>query len=124
MKANKANKARVVSRVGIVYRASRSRIRRVVVLLVSALGSMLVAGAAYAYGDDGLMNDSVDTATSQALEMQRSGLHAGGQLSMSGDQASASYARYLKSFDTPIPAFFSSSLKSDSGSSGATSSGQ
>ncbi len=127
MNANRANKARVVSRGGIVFRASgssRTRIRRGVVLLLGALGSVLVAGAAHAYGDDGLMNAPVDTATSDALEMQRSGLHAGGQLSMSGDQASASYARYLKSFDAPIPTFFSSSLKSDSGSSGSTQSGQ
>jgi hypothetical protein len=52
--------------------------------------------------------------------MQRSGTNAGQPLTMSGDQASAAYTRYLKSFNTQIPGFFGSSLKSDVGSSGGS----
>ncbi|WP_413191445.1 DUF3613 domain-containing protein [Pararobbsia alpina] len=56
--------------------------------------------------------------------MQRSGANAGQPLTMSGDQASAAYGRYLKSFDTAIPVFFGSSLKSDVSSASGSQGGQ
>ncbi|RKP50263.1 DUF3613 domain-containing protein [Pararobbsia silviterrae] len=82
----------------------------------------LVAIEAHAWGNDTIVDPPVGTATEHALEIQRSGAQAGQPLSMSGDQASAAYARYLKSFSAPIPVTFSSSLKSDVGSTSNTSS--
>lgn len=84
------------------------------VALVMTFG--MASTGAYASGGDDVLAMPLDSATEQAFEMQRSGAHAGQQLTMSGDQASAAYARYLKSFDTAIPTFFGSSLKSDVGS--------
>lgn len=90
------------------------------------VGIVLVAmsSGAWAYGNDNVVDPPVDTATANALEMQRSGTHAGPSLAMLGDQASAAYARYLKSFDSPIPVLFGSSLKSDVGSTGGGEGGQ
>ncbi|AWH21729.1 DUF3613 domain-containing protein [Stenotrophomonas sp. ZAC14D2_NAIMI4_6] len=40
------------------------------------------------------------------LQLQASGQQAGARLPILGDQATASYARYLKSFEHEIPDFF------------------
>lgn len=40
------------------------------------------------------------------FRLQASGQQAGARLPILGDQASASYARYMKSFDHEIPEFF------------------
>ena len=44
--------------------------------------------------------------TRSLFRLQASGQQAGARLPILGDQASASYARYLKSFDHEIPEFF------------------
>lgn len=44
--------------------------------------------------------------TRYLLQLQASGHAAGTSLPMLGDEASASYRRYLKSFEHPIPEFY------------------
>lgn len=57
--------------------------------------------------------------TRALLQLQASGEHAGARLPILGDQASASYARYLESFKHPIPEYLEKSVrKAVSGSSG------
>ncbi|MEN5202863.1 DUF3613 domain-containing protein [Stenotrophomonas sp. TWI700] len=51
--------------------------------------------------------------TRDLLRMQAAGTHAGPRLPILGDQASASYARYLKSFEHEIPEFLKTSVKKD-----------
>ena len=98
----------------------RSHAAVCVTIFATVSATVLVSANAYALGNDGVVVPPIDSATSQAFEMQRSGEHAGQALTMTGDQASAAYARYLKSFEAPIPTFFGSSLKSDVGSSGSS----
>lgn len=60
----------------------------------------------------------VSEATRQLLRMQVQGSHAGKHLPIPGQEASASYQRYLKSFDHPIPEFYDTTVsKGDSSSS-------
>jgi hypothetical protein len=61
--------------------------------------------------------NEVGDATRQLFQLQASGQQAGARLPILGDQATASYARYLKSFEQDIPAFFDT----DVGSSKSTS---
>ena len=84
---------------------------------------MVVSASSIAAGSDGVTDSPVGTATARALEMQRSGAYAGRAQLMAGDEANASYERYVKSFATPIPQFFGSSLKSDGSSGSGTTSG-
>lgn len=49
--------------------------------------------------------------TRDLLRLQASGAQAGKRLPILGDQASASYARYLKSFEHPIPVFFEATVE-------------
>ncbi|RLK56124.1 uncharacterized protein DUF3613 [Stenotrophomonas rhizophila] len=51
--------------------------------------------------------------TRDLLRMQAQGTHAGARLPILGDQAAASYARYLKSFEHEIPEFLKTSVKKD-----------
>jgi hypothetical protein len=55
--------------------------------------------------------------TRDLLRMQAQGTHAGARLPILGDQAAASYARYLKSFEHEIPEFLKTSVKKDAGGS-------
>jgi len=55
--------------------------------------------------------------TRDLLRMQAQGTHAGARLPILGDQAAASYARYLKSFEHEIPEFLKTSVKKDVGGS-------
>lgn len=55
--------------------------------------------------------------TRELLRMQASGNHAGKPLPMLGDEASASYRRYIDSFTHPIPEFFDTTVDKDSGGS-------
>lgn len=48
--------------------------------------------------------------TRQLLRLQASGDQAGGSLPMLGDQAHASYTRYLKSFEHELPEFFENTV--------------
>lgn len=51
--------------------------------------------------------------TRALLQLQASGEHAGARLPILGDQASASYARYLQSFSHPIPEYLEKSVRKD-----------
>ncbi|WP_430391642.1 DUF3613 domain-containing protein [Dyella sp. 20L07] len=71
-------------------------------------------------------HDSEDTQTSvgettrRLLELQASGSVAGRRLPMLGDQASAAYVRYLKSFEHPIPEFYETSVGKSGGNGGGS----
>lgn len=69
--------------------------------------------------DAGASSDSV---TRQLLRMQAQGTHAGKRLGIPGQEASASYQRYLKSFEHPIPEFYDTAVSKNLGA-GSTSGG-
>lgn len=48
--------------------------------------------------------------TRQLLRLQASGAHAGRSLPVLGDQAHASYTRYLKSFEHELPEYFENTV--------------
>ncbi|AVA35492.1 uncharacterized protein DUF3613 [Cupriavidus metallidurans] len=50
----------------------------------------------------------VGDTTRMLLEVQRNGSQAGPQQSMTGEEAAIGYARYMRSFQYPLPEFFSS----------------
>ena len=66
---------------------------------------------------------SVGSTTRRLLDLQASGSLAGKRLPMLGDQASAAYVRYLKSFEHPIPEFYQTSVGKSSGRGGGISQG-
>jgi hypothetical protein len=73
---------------------------------------------AYA-SDDGADRAAIGYTTRQLLQMQASGSQAGNHLPMLGDEASASYRRYIQSFNHPIPEFYETTVgKNGSNSSG------
>ncbi|WP_234262858.1 DUF3613 domain-containing protein [Hydrogenophaga sp. NFH-34] len=55
---------------------------------------------------------AVGEATRQLLQRQREGTSASGAGAMDGAMAEASYQRYRKSFDHPLPLWFGSHLQS------------
>jgi len=59
--------------------------------------------------------NDIGTVTRQLLALQASGSHAGNALPVLGDEASASYVRYIKSFEHPIPEFFQGTVAKNSG---------
>jgi hypothetical protein len=60
--------------------------------------------------------DHLGDATRALLQVQTNGSQAGPVLPMLGDQASASYRRYLRSFDHDIPEFFDAKVQQDGAS--------
>lgn len=64
------------------------------------------------------VGDAVGDTTRRLLEMQADDNRPGTRLPMLGDEASASYDRYLKSFTHPIPEFFEPSVGSNGSGSG------
>lgn len=58
----------------------------------------------------------VGDTTRMLLSMQRQGSNAGKALPIPGVEASASYRRYLKSFEHPIPEFYETTVSKNSGS--------
>jgi hypothetical protein len=60
-------------------------------------------------------NADVGDVTRQLLGMQRQGTYAGKALPIPGPQASASYRRYLKSFEHPIPEFYETAVSKNGG---------
>lgn len=56
--------------------------------------------------------------TRALLQLQASGERAGKPHTVLGDQASRSYARYLNSFDYPIPEYLEQSVRKDVASEG------
>lgn len=65
----------------------------------------------------------VGDVTHQLLAMQAQGTNAGKHLSIPGQEASASYQRYLKSFEHPIPEFYETAVNNGKGSASSASSG-
>jgi len=59
----------------------------------------------------------VGTTTRALFRLQASGQQAGPRLPILGDQASASYTRYMKSFQHEIPDFFETDVGKTNGSS-------
>ncbi|WNH47199.1 DUF3613 domain-containing protein [Stenotrophomonas aracearum] len=62
----------------------------------------------------------IGDATRALLRLQASGERAGTPLPILGDQASASYKRYIDSFTHPIPAYLAPSLRPDAAGGAAT----
>ena len=56
--------------------------------------------------------------TRHLLQLQASGVQGGHSLPVLGDQAHASYARYLKSFEHEIPEFFENTVSQSSANGG------
>jgi len=54
--------------------------------------------------------DALGAVTRQLLRLQVDGTRAGGRLPVLGDEASASYRRYLQSFEHPIPEFYETAV--------------
>lgn len=50
---------------------------------------------------------AVGDTTRNLLDIQRNGSQAGPMLPLTGDQATLGYARYMRSFEHPLPEFFS-----------------
>ncbi|SEL69191.1 Protein of unknown function [Pseudoxanthomonas sp. GM95] len=59
-----------------------------------------------------LASSEIGTTTRALLRMQVEGTYAGRSQPMLGDEATAAYQRYLKSFEHPIPEFFEGNLPS------------
>ena len=55
----------------------------------------------------------IGDATRAALRLQAGGEQAGPRLPILGDQATLSYARYLKSFEHPIPEYLKNTVRKD-----------
>nr|WP_199041946.1 DUF3613 domain-containing protein [Dyella sp. ASV24] len=70
---------------------------------------------------DAHADSEVGDVTRQLVSMQRQGTHAGKALPIPGQEASASYLRYLKSFEHPIPEFYEGAVSKNVGGSGNTS---
>lgn len=93
-----------------------SRMASTAAIALCAAGWMPVAGAqtmAPASADAGAVtqvqkpsNAAIGTDTRSLLAIQRDGSQAGAMLPMPGEQAALAHARYLKSFQHPIPERF------------------
>ncbi|WP_411851184.1 DUF3613 domain-containing protein [Stenotrophomonas sp. LGBM10] len=55
----------------------------------------------------------IGDATRALLQLQADGTQAGPRLPILGDQAAASYARYLKSFEHEIPEYMKTNVRKD-----------
>lgn len=67
---------------------------------------------------DAEIDTSVGSTTRQLLQMQADGSHAGKHLPIPGQEASASYVRYLKSFEHAIPAFYENAVPDSKSTTG------
>ncbi|MHC1651935.1 DUF3613 domain-containing protein [Stenotrophomonas maltophilia] len=63
------------------------------------------------------VRDQIGDATRNLFRLQASGQQAGPRLPILGDQATLSYARYLKSFQHEIPDFFETDVGKSKGTS-------
>jgi hypothetical protein len=89
----------------------------------ASLAAILFGCAAHAQQPDGVSvpNSEVGHSAAAWLELQRSNAAAAPALPTLGAEAGYAWRRYLKSFETPIPASFGSSVDSHGGSAqGAT----
>jgi hypothetical protein len=84
----------------------------------------LATAATLAHAQTALPVSEIGHSTRELLSLQVSGKVAAPAQPMLGAEAGAAYARYLKSFDTPIPAHYGSTVGDTSGSgSGGSGSG-
>ncbi|MCY0388167.1 DUF3613 domain-containing protein [Robbsia sp. Bb-Pol-6] len=94
----------------------RGRVIRAAARLVAGVvfAGLPVAGAYSAWNDYGTAEprDELGRDTRAALALQVDGQAAGPMLPIPGEEASASYKRYLDSFAHPIPEFFEKKVKS------------
>lgn len=97
-------------------------------LTITTTASLMFAAAtaiAQTVPDAPAQATQIGDATRSLLTLQSSGAVAAPMHPMLGDEATASYARYLKSFDHPIPAQLGSSVgEIGSGAGGSASGGQ
>lgn len=76
------------------------------------------AASPLAAADESTRSDTnVGDTTRRLLSLQAQGTHAGKQLPIPGQQASASYQRYLKSFEHPIPEFYDAAVSKNASAS-------
>lgn len=89
--------------------------------VASAASTASIQAAPVATSSTAALDLSGNGATVRHLfQLQASGTQAGARLPMLGDQATASYARYLKSFEHEIPDFFETDVTRGSGTSGSS----
>ena len=79
----------------------------------SSAPSPPVTSAASADASKSFQAKDVGDTTRYLLQLQADGSQAGKTLPMLGDEATASYRRYLKSFEHPIPDFYDTLSKND-----------
>lgn len=85
-----------------------------------ALGGTLLPQLAHAQASDAVANSEIGHSTHAWLDLQRSNEQAAPALPMLGAEAGYAWRRYLKSFDTAIPASFGSSVDTGGSGSGQT----
>lgn len=76
--------------------------------------------AAPAVRDSEPSRTRIGDATRQWLALQAQGNNAGATLPIPGQEASASYQRYLKSFSHPIPEFYETAVSGNGNRAGAS----
>jgi hypothetical protein len=80
------------------------------------LAAVLLACAAHAQQGEGVPSSEVGHSAAAWLELQRSNAAAAPALPTLGAEAGYAWQRYMKSFETPIPPSFGSSVESHGGS--------
>lgn len=108
---SRTSSARDLSRAG-----ARVRMARVALLCAPLVCSLAVQAQERAP----IPESEIGHSTGQWLDLQRSGSHAAAPLPMLGAEAGYAYKRYLKSFDTPIPATFGSTIDTVGGAGGGS----
>ncbi|QBQ98573.1 DUF3613 domain-containing protein [Paraburkholderia pallida] len=101
------------------------RCRHAAVVAAAIVSMALAAPAAHAQGADAqasvatVPDSEIGHSTRAWLELQRSNAEAAPPLPMLGAEAGYAYRRYMKSFDTEIPASFGSTVQTGGGQGGA-----
>lgn len=97
--------------------ALRMRCRHAVVVAAAMVSMALAVPAAHAQGA-AVPDSEIGHSTRIWLELQRSNAEAASPLPMLGAEAGYAYRRYMKSFDTEIPASFGSTVQTGGGQGG------
>jgi len=92
-------------------------------LLAALCAPLAMAQLAHAQSSPTVANSEVGDSAHAWLALQRSNAQAAPPQPMLGAEAGRAYRRYLKSFDTPIPASLGSTVGSSGGGAGQTGSG-
>lgn len=108
-----------------VSAALRGRCHRFAVVAIAWFAMAFAVPAVHAQGADAQVsgepasNSEVGHSTRAWLALQRSNAEAAPALPTLGAEAGYAYQRYIKSFDTAIPASFGSTIQAGSGQGGA-----